>query len=826
LILEPQSTLAHYRILEKIGEGGMGVVYRALDTKLERDVALKVLRAEMASDPERFTRFEREARALASLTHPNIGAIYQIDEVEGVAFIVMEMIEGQTLRQRIGGRPLPVEVMLDLALQIADALDAAHARGIVHRDIKPSNILITDRGRVKMLDFGLAKLTRPGDDSGEGSSRLETAHMENRHLTTPGSTMGTIAYMSPEQVRGEEIDARTDLFSFGAVLYEMATGRCAFSAHTSGLTFDAILNRTPTPPDQINPDIPGRLVQIFDRALEKDRSLRYQSAADLRADLARVRRDTDSGRVALQIDTTPPGDQRRAPGPPRWIVSRLWTAAAALALVAAGTAAGLYLRRSPNAVIDSVAVLPFEYAGDRQDGEYLSDGVTEALINGLSKIPDLRVVPRSLVFTYKGKPVDPGKVGRELKVSAVVTGRVAQRGVDLTVSAELIDARTIAQIWGEQYARAAADIVSVSEEIARDISQRLRPTLTQDVEQRIARRYTENPDAFAHYARSLQQVSLGTRAEFGRAIAEAEKALVEDLRQRALLPGPGASGTPPGQKEPGYALAYARLARLYTRQAYLGFDPSEEDHAKAKSAADFALQMDETLAPAQDALAFVKFFYEWDWPAAERGFRKALRLGPDDDETRRDYAWFLMAMGRTQEAVDEMRRACDLNPESGILSAQLAEHLFWAGRYDDAVAELERTRRLAPASASAALVAACIQSRRGRHADAIASYLDYQVLVEEESTMSPPLALFYAAAGKRDEAAAILRRTAPGGISAAQMGWVYAALGDKDQAFKWLGRAIDQHAANMIWIRSQPWFDPLRSDPRFPRLLRRMNLAP
>ncbi|HEY3175968.1 MAG TPA: protein kinase [Candidatus Polarisedimenticolia bacterium] len=825
MILDPQSTLSHYRVLEKIGEGGMGVVYRAFDLKLEREVALKVLRAEMASDPERFTRFQREARALASLTHPNIGAIYEIDEVDGTAFIVMELIGGQTLRQKIGGRALPIDLMLDLSLQIAEALDAAHSRGIVHRDIKPTNILITDRGRVKMLDFGLAKLTEAEDQSSDGSSRLETAQVDDRNLTTPGTTMGTIAYMSPEQVRGEEIDLRTDLFSCGAMLYEMATGRCAFSAHTSGLTFDAILNRAPVRPDQINPEIPGRLVEIIDRSLEKDRTLRYQSAADLRADLARVRRDADSGRVAVEIDAgLPGGPRRRAAGRRGRLGSRVWRTAAAVVLVAAGAAAGLYLSRAPTAGIDSIAVLPFDYAGDGDDGEYLSDGLTEALINGLSKIPDLRVAPRSLVFRYKGSLVDPKKIGRDLKVRAVVTGRVTRHGDTLTIAAELIDVDTVAQIWGEHYSRASSDIMSLPEQLAGDISQSIRGRLTLDVEQRIARRYTENPDAFAHYVKSLQQVRRGTRAEFDQAIAEAQKALVEDLRQRALLSAPPSPGGPDAQKEPGYALAYARLARLYTRQAYLRFSPIEEDHIKARSAAEFALQIDDTLAPAQDALAFVKFFYEWDWPAAERGFRKALRLGPDDDETHRDYAWFLMAMGRKPEAVEEMRRACALNPESEILSAQLAEHLFWAGRLDEARAELERTRRLAPESSSAALVTAYVLSRVGRHAEAIASYLDYQALAEEESSMSPPLAWFYASAGRRKEALAILGRAVPGEISPAQMGWVHAALGDADQAFVWLGKAIDQRAANMIWIKSQPWFDPLRHDPRFPLLLRRMNL--
>ncbi len=834
--LQPGTILSHYRIAERIGEGGMGVVYRALDTKLERDVALKVLRQELGSDSERLLRFEREARALASLNHPNIGAIFGIEEVGGVAFIVMELIQGRTLRDRIEGRPLPPDAMLDLAIQIADALDAAHARGVVHRDIKPPNILVTDRGQVKMLDFGLAKLTADDDARGDGSSRLETARIDLHQLTTPGSTLGTITYMSPEQVRGEELDARSDLFSFGAVLYEMATGRCAFSAATSGLIFDAILNRTPPPPAQINPDLPPRLLEIIDRALEKDPRLRYQSAADLRADLSRIRRDSDSGRVTAEPGGRPSSGRVAARAVRAGVRSRtvVRVAGAALALAALG-AAGLYLRGTwtgAPAAIDSLAVLPFEYAGTDADGEYLSDGVTEALINSLAKLPDLRVIPRSMVFAYKGRSLDPRRVGGELKVRGLITGRVTQRGGDLTITAELIDASSIAQIWGQQYAREADEILSVPEEIARDVSRALQVRLTPDVDRSLARRYTDNPDAYAQYVRSRRPVRRGRREEYEQAIAAATKALVEDLRQRSLVVAPGAhgprqrAGSPAGPTDPGFALAYASLARLYTRQAYLGYIPPDEAHHKARAAAEFALQMDDRLSEAQGALAFVDFFYEWDWPAAKRGFDHALAINPDDDETRRDHAWYLAATGRKEDAIREMGRACALNPQSSDMGAQLAEQLFWAGRAPEAEAELARARGLDEESPAVTLVAAYLHAEAGRHTEAITTYLDYQAMTDEESFLSPTLAWFYAVAGKKRQAAAILQESAPGEISPAQLGWVHAALGDAEQAFFWWNRAIDQHAVNMVWLRAQPWFDPLREDPRFPRLLERMKLAP
>lgn len=831
LTQEPRSSISHYRILQRLGEGGMGVVYRAFDEKLQREVALKVLRAEMATDPERLSRFEREARALAALNHPNIGTIYEIDEAEGITFIVMEMIQGRTLRKRIAGRPLSVDEVLDLGLQIAESLDAAHSRGIIHRDIKPPNILVTDRGQIKMLDFGLAKLTLPDGDGGDEASLLQTAHPHDHQVTTPGTTMGTIAYMSPEQVRGEELDARSDLFSFGAVLYEMTTGRCAFSAGTTGLTFDAILNRSPVPPDQIIPDIPGRLVEIIGRSLEKDRHLRYQTALDMRADLARVRRDADSGRIAA---TSGPARsavvgvrsplRRFWPGPARWVIP------AALALLAVAVAVMGYfwlpslLTRAADGTIDSIAVFPFEYVGDHSDGEYLSDGITEALINGLSKVPGLRVVPRSLVFPYKGQPFNPRKIGRELNVRAVVTGRVTQRGEDFSIAAELIDVAKVAQVWGQQYPRSASEAFTVPEEIARNISQHLRLRLSHDDEQRIARRYTDNPDAFLEYVKSLHQIQRGTRAEFDKAIASAQKAVVEDQRQRAIVEEPTAPGDTSGQKDPGFALAYAALARLYTQQSYIGHHSSEEAHTRARAAAEFALQMDNSLAEAHGALAFVNFFYESDWAAAEQSFRRALELGPNDDLTHRDYAWYLMAVGRKEQAIREMRRACELNAGSEVFSAQLAELLFWNRRDDEALVELDRTRRLAPDSPSAALVTAGILSRRGQHAEAIASYLDYLTLVEEESLTSPSLAYFYAVAGKTKEALSMVKRAAPGKISAAQKGWIYAALGENDEAFIWLGKAIDEHAASLVWIRAEPWFDPLRSDHRFQALLSRMNL--
>jgi eukaryotic-like serine/threonine-protein kinase len=838
--LETGRILSQYRLVEKIGEGGMGEVYKAFDTRLERMVALKVLRPELASDPERLSRFEREAKAVAALNHPNIAGIHQIDEADGVIFIAMELVEGQTLRQRIDRHPLPPDVLIDLALQISDALDAAHSKGVIHRDIKPPNIIVTPRGQAKILDFGLAKLgVQEGEGATESNSSLETAILEDQQLTTPGSTMGTIAYMSPEQVRGEELDARTDLFSFGAVLYEMATGRTAFSANTSGLTFDAILNRTPPPASSINPSLSPRLQEVIERALEKDPRMRYQSAADLRADLKRIKRDIDSGRSevfqvppAARETPTAPGlrpspysARRRAQRRRRWLTVALGAAA----LVLSGAALALLLLRQEEPAarntgpIDSVAVLPFENGGSDPETEYLSDGVTESLINSLSRLPDLRVVPRSLVFRYKGQRLDPKRIGRELSVRAVVTGRVSHRGDTLTVVAELIDAASVSQIWGQQYSRTAKDILVVQDDIARQISRNLRHEMSPDIQHQIARHYTDDTQAYQLYIRSLQEMRKGGRAQFEDGIRNAQQAIVQDLRMRGTLPlAKGAEG----QKEfLGFPPAYATLARLYTLQATAGLPIEPEEYQKAQSAAEFALQQDDSLVDAHAALAFVKFTFGWDWAGAEKEFRRALELDPGDAEAHKDFSSYLMAMGRTPEALAEMRRARDLDPSSDAHAVALAQELFWAGRLDEAQSALGEAERLAPGSPDALLLQASILSSRGRHADAISAYLDYQAAAEKESPMAPTLAWFYAAAGKKEEARSLLEESSPGETTPVQTAWVHAALGEKDHAFDLLLKACDQRATNLLWIKSQPLFAPLRSDPRYLDLLRRMNLS-
>src|ERR1700720_801618 len=786
-------TISHYRIVEQIGAGGMGVVFKAQDSRLERAVALKFLPEKLAQQPQALERFRREARAASALNHPGICTIYDIGEQDGRAFIAMEFIDGETLRSHIHGKALPLEEVLELGIQIAEALEAAHAEGIIHRDIKPANIFVTKRGRAKVLDFGLAKLVPKGiTTTGEDS-----AADQSDSNSIVGIISGTPSYMSPEQVRGDGLDSRTDIFSLGLVLYEMATGRQAFGGGTGGVIIEAVLTRPPAPVRSINPDIPQRLEEIIDKALHKNRDQRYQHAADLGADLQRLKREIDSGsRSANEISQSSAASNSGPLSSTGELMSRRSTD---------DTRALRARRASKN--IDSLAVLPFDNASHDPDHEYLSDGITASLINILATVPKLRVMAQSTVFRFKGRAIDPQAIGRDLNVRAVLTGRVMQSGGSLRIGAELVDVATGSQLWGAQYDRKPGDIFAIQDDISKEISGKLRLKLTRAEKRRLTKRQTDDAEAYRLYLKGRHHWNRWTEDGFYKAIEYFQQAV---------------------EKDPSYALAYTGLADSYVLLGWNSYLPPKEAFPQGKMAAMRALRLDPDLGEAHTPLAAVLWLHDWQWQEAQTEFERSLALNPAHPTASHWYAEYLMTMGRQVEAIARIKNTQELNPLSLIISVAIGRDFYMARRYDEALEQLRRTVELDPNYPVTYWVLGLLLRQMGRYELAIAEGEKGVKLSGGSPMMNAALAQTLATAGKREKAIQILNEltnlTKQKYVAPYFFAGIHIGLGEDDRAIEYLEKSREEHSHWLIYLHLDPSMDGLRSNPRFQDLSRRVGL--
>jgi len=790
-------TISHFRVIEKLGAGGMGVVYKAVDLRLDRPVALKFLPDNMLQDSQALERFRREARAASALNHPGICTIYDIGEQHGRGFIAMEFIDGETLRSHIHEKPLALQEILKLGIQIAEALDAAHAEGIIHRDIKPANIFVTKRGQAKVLDFGLAKLVPKGVATVGANLRGEAPDSSS----IVGIISGTPSYMSPEQVRGDNLDQRTDIFSLGLLLYEMATGGQAFSGGTGGMIIEAVLTRSPVPARNVNPDIPPRLEEIINKALHKNRDQRYQHAADIRTDLQRLERDTnaatDSGwRVA----------EEGAESVPLSITSHLRSTGKQ---TPRNSTAQTGARRPERVskVIDSLAVLPFENASRDPEHEYLSDGIAGSLINILATVPKLRVMAQSTVFRYKGRPFDPQAVGHELNVRAVLTGRIMQSGGSLRIGTELVDVATGSQLWGAQYDRKPGDIFAIQDEISNEISGKLRLKLTRAEKKRLTKHQTDDAEAYRLYLKGRHHWNRWTEDGFYKAIEYFQQAV---------------------EKDPGYALAYTGLADSYVLLGWNSYLPPKEAFPQGKMAAMRALRLDPDLGEAHTPLAAVLWLHDWQWQEAQTEFERSLALNPAHPTTSHWYAEYLMTMGRQVEAIARIKNTQELDPLSLIISVAIGRDFYMARRYDEALEQLRRTVELDPNYPVTYWVLGLLLRQMGRYELAIAEGEKGVKLSGGSPMMNAALAQTFATAGRRAQAIQILDDLANLAkqkyVAPYFFAGIHIGLGEDDRAIEYLEKSYEEHSHWLIYLHLDPSMDGLRSNPRFQALSRRIGL--
>jgi serine/threonine protein kinase/Tfp pilus assembly protein PilF len=819
-----------YRIVRALGAGGMGHVYLCHDKRLNRPVAVKLISNYHAAEEERIKRFKQEALAASALNHPNILTIYEIGEAAGKSFIATEFVDGPTLSSRIEEGPISIDDSLHIAIQMASALTAAHAAGIIHRDIKPSNVIVRKDGLIKVLDFGIAKSIQADGEEPEKDTQF---------LTTPGAVMGTAAYMSPEQARGVTIDPRTDLWSVGVVLYEMVAGCRPFSGDTAMDVMSAVIERQPLPVSAHNPLVQKPLEQIVVKALQKETDRRYQTALELLADLKSARREGDSlderasSNAQRQSANTLAGaapksgdpksdkqstkdlaDTPTIPSSAEYIVSRIrkhkWATVVALAalIIVSGLLVYRFVMASNSRQIESIAVLPFINEGGNSEVEYLSDGMTDTLINSLSQLPNMSVKARTSVFRYKGKDADPQRIGSDLSVQAILSGRVVQRDDNLTLYLALVDARDGNQLWGERYDRKMADLISLQREIARDVSQKLRAQLSGAEQQKITKDYTANTEAYQLYLKGRLHIFRLTPPEVQKGIAYFNQAIEID---------------------PNYALAYAGLSGA-NRSLALGSEMTPREFLpRSIAAAQKAINIDDGLAESHTALGASMFWYEWNWNEAENQLKRALELDPNSAEAHLFHAHLLSNTGRHAEALAEIKRGRELDPFSPFLNALEGQFLVHAGKPDEALARLRDAFELAPAFWLPHVFASSAYIEKGMFAEAVA---EARRATELSPTQTISLAFEgYALVklGKRSEARDVLDKllklSKERFVPPYHIALLYNGLGDRDQAFEWLERGFQQRDPKMTFLKVDSKWNNVRDDPRFVDLMRRVGFS-
>ncbi len=829
--------LSHYQVRSLLGVGGMGEVYLAQDTKLDRAVALKILPDQLAADKNRMRRFEQEARSAAALNHPHIAHIYEIGEAEGKHFISMEYIDGETLSDKIHRDTTPLANLLKYLAQVAGGLAKAHEKGIVHRDLKPDNVMITRDGYAKILDFGLAKLieTRPETVAADEVPN-EVATIKLAQHSTPGMVMGTVGYMSPEQAQGRvrEIDHRSDVFSFGCILYEAATGLRAFRGEDM---LDSLHKIVYAPTPQIkdtNPKAPEDLQRIVRRCLAKEPEKRYQSIKDLGIELEELAQELQAvpeseqivraaaGRTATRSDVPTKTERNSssgmgtagsgAPHPTssaEYVVSGIShhkrAALVAVVVVLGIAAAGWFYFRSQNSqiAVHSIAVLPFMNVSKDTEMDYLSDGISESLINSLSQLPGIKVIARNSAFKYKGTDLDLKEVAKALGVDAILTGRVTQRGENLAISVELVNAGDKTQIWGEQYTRKPTDLLQVQAEISREIADSLRLRLNADQQRQLAKRSIVKPAAY--------EMLLKGRFYWNKGANEDRKKGIDYYEQAISI-------------DPNYALAYAELANAYSILGNDGvIDPQEAVH-RAEDAGVKALDLDADLSEAYNALAYNKQL-AWDWAEAERQYKRAIELNPNYADAHASYSTFLSLLGRREQAIGEAKRAKELDPISIRINIGVFITLFMTRQYDQALDILRQMHELDPNHPLTHIYSGYTYAAMGRYPEAIAAYKEGMRLGNIDESLRLYLGYAYAKAGQREEAQAILGEVQKTKqyVSPAEFAILYVGLGENDQAFQLLERAYAAHDVQLQYLNADPHFDSLHSDPRFVDLIRRMK---